>query len=469
MRRVFTIFTKDVRHLWPQVLVFLAIAALAVVTDPALGAHRFQYLARILEPVACWVLIVAVIHEERLIGHEQYWLTRPYTWKNLVAAKALFLMVFISLPLFVCQCVILVGANGSVPGGWLGALLWRQVFFAIFVILPAVAFAVVTANLGQVLLCVVASLPFLLVSSSLFHASDWGAFAWIRTCAAAMVILGGVAAVVILQYTRRRTGIARVAVAAALVFATAAASAPRWGPAFAVQRLFSRQAVGDAAVSLSVDASAIGTHPAEIQGGIAYANLGARPDIPLRVAGLPPGFRLGGEWVSVTLEGPGTVWHSGWVVSQIFRGSSDGTAWIRFSVGPDVYDRWKDTPVKFSATADLTLYQHVRDVGVFQGTFDGDTGYCGSLGGGGPLLCASPFLRLAITLEQAPLSRAETSLYKSLAPFPTSVGFRPFDEPLHPLYGTWPPSTQLSLDRPVAYIQRHFEAGGIRLKDLVRE
>ena len=87
MNRVFTIFLKDARHLWPQVLVFFAIAALAVVTDPALGAHRFQYLAPILEPVACWVLIVAVIHEERLIGHEQYWLTRPYTWKNLVVAK----------------------------------------------------------------------------------------------------------------------------------------------------------------------------------------------------------------------------------------------------------------------------------------------------------------------------------------------------------------------------------------------
>jgi hypothetical protein len=468
MRRVVTIFMKDVRHLWPQVLVFLAIAALAVITDPVLHTSRFEYLARILEPVACWVLIVAVIHEERLIGHEQYWLTRPYTWKNLVAAKALFLVVFVSLPLFVCQYTILAAANGSVPLNWIAPLLWRQAFLAIFVMLPAVAFAVVTASLGQVLLCVIASFPFIVVSSSLFHASDWGSFAWIRTCAVAVVILSGVAAVVILQYTRRRTGIARVAVAATLVLTAAVSCAPRWGPAFAVQRLFSRQAVGDAAVSLSVDASAIGTHPAETQAGIAHANLGARPDIPLHVAGLPPGFRLGGEWVSVTVQSPGAVWHSDWLASQIFRGSSDGTAWIRFSVDPDVYDRWKDIPVKLSANADLTLYQHVRDDEVFQGTFDDDTGYCGSLGGGGPLLCASPFLQLSITLEQgSPPSRAETALYKSLAPFPTGVGFRPFDEPLHPQYGTWPPDARLSLDRPVAYIQRRFEAREIRMKDLV--
>jgi hypothetical protein len=316
--------------------------------------------------------------------------------------------------------------------------------------------------------CVVVSFPFFVVSSSLFHASDWGGFAWIRTCAVAVVILSGVAAVVILQYTRRRTGIARVAVGATLAFTTAVACAPRWGPVFAVQRLFSRQAVGAAALSLSVDTSAIGTHPTAIQGGIAYANPGARPDIPLRVAGLPPGFRLGGEWVSVTLEAPGTVWHSGWLASQLFRGSSDGTAWMRFSVDPDVFDRWKAIPVTLSATADLTLYQHVRDVEVFPGTWisDGDTGYCGSIGG--VLLCASPFLRLAITLEQgSPPSRAETALYKSLAPFPTGVGFRPFDEPLHPQYGTWPPNARLSLDRPVAYIQRHFEAREIRMKDLV--
>src|ERR1035438_4897812 len=176
---------------------FFATVALAVVTDPALGAHRFEYLAKILEPVACWVLIVAVIHEERLIGHEQYWLTRPYTWKNLVVAKALFLVVFVSLPLFVCQYIILAAVNGSVPSSWLGALLWRQVFFAVFVILPAVAFGAGTAKLGQVLLCVSVSVPFLVVSSSLFHAPDWGGFAWIRTSAAALVILGGVTAVVI--------------------------------------------------------------------------------------------------------------------------------------------------------------------------------------------------------------------------------------------------------------------------------
>ena len=471
MSRVLTIFFKDVRHLWPQVLVFFATAALAVITDPALGVKLYSSMLRngapILEPVACWVLIVALIHEERLIGHEQYWLTRPYTWRHLVAAKALFLAVFVSLPLLVCQYITL-AAIDRVPLHWIPALLWHQVFFAIFVILPAVAIAAVTANLAQVIIGVVVSAPFVAFGGgwSVGQGSDWGGLGWIRTCAAALVILSGVAAVVILQYTRRRTGLARIVVAATLVLAVAVACAPRWSPAFTVQRLFARQTVSDAAASLSVDASAIGTHPVKFLGW--PPDYGAL-DIPLRVAGLPPGLRVGGDWISVTLETPGGVWRSGWLTAETFRGSSEETIWMRFHMDRNFYDRWKEVPVKLSATADLTLYQHVRDAPLDGLAQEPDGGLCGTIDRG-LLSCTSPFLRYAITLEQGPPeSREQISLYKSFAPFPTVVGFRPFDGPLRPQYAQTVPSTLLSFDRPVTHIQRSFEARGIRLKDLARE
>jgi hypothetical protein len=409
------------------------------------------------------VLIVAVIHEERLIGHEQYWLTRPYTWKNLVAAKALFLAVFVSLPLFVCQYIIL-AALDTVPPHWIPALMWHQVFFAIFIILPAVAFAVVTANLAHVLLCVVVSGLFFVVWRYLVQASDWGGLDWIRTCAAALVILGGVAAAVILQYTRRRTGLARIVVAATLVLAVAVGSAPRWGTAFEVQHLFARQTVSDATVSLTIDTSAIGTHPVKFLGWPTdYGSL----DIPLRVAGLPSGRRVGADWISVTLEGRGTVWHSGWLAAESFRGPSEAVIWMRFYLDRNLYDQWKEGPVKLSATADLTLYEHVRDVPLNGLTPEPDGGFCGNLDQMN-LSCTSPFVRYAITLEQGPPeSREQISLYKSFAPFPTVVGFRPFDGPVRQQYAQPVPSTLLSFDRPVAHIQRQFEAVGIRLGDLM--
>jgi hypothetical protein len=320
-----------------------------------------------------------------------------------------------------------------------------------------------------VLLGVLVSVPFLVVSSYLFHAPDWGGFAWIRTCAAALVILGGVAAVVILQYTRRRTGIARVAVGATLALTAAVASAPRWGPAFAVQRLFSKQPVSDTAVSLTVNASAIGTHPAEIQGGMPAPNPGML-EIPLRVRDVPPGLWLGGEWVLVTLEAPGEPWSSKWLPAQFLRGLRDEAGWILVYPDPDFYDRWKGSPVKLSVTADLILYQHVRDVVVSPvgSVADSETGLRGWFNRASQIGRLSPFLQLAITQEKGESpSRQEISLHRSFASFPTAVGFRPFDEPLLWQYTDSLPNARLSFDRPVAYIQRHFEARDIRMKEFV--
>ena len=102
-------------------------------------------------PLACWNLIIAVIHEEKLPGDRQYWLTRPYSWKDLLAAKALFVAAFINLPLFVWH----VGAFAAVGvplGEHLPALLWRQLFFSAFYILPVAALAAITRSLGQLIL-----------------------------------------------------------------------------------------------------------------------------------------------------------------------------------------------------------------------------------------------------------------------------------------------------------------------------
>lgn len=472
MSKVLAIFLKDVRHLWPQVLVFFAAAAMAVVSDPVLGVPVYSYMLRngapILEAVACWVLIVAVIHEERLIGHEQYWLTRPYTWKNLVAAKALFLAAFISLPLFVCQWITL-EAIGSMPDHWMAGLLWRQLFLGIFVILPAVALAAVTSNMAQVLLCVVVGGPIGLFALgwSAGQGSDWGGLAWIRTCATALAILAGVAAVVVLQYTRRRTAIARILVAATCVLATAVACAPRWGPAFAVQRLFARQYVSYAAVSLSIDASATGSHPPQVQGEWTDPRRDTRLDIPVRVRNVPPGLFIGADWVSVTVEAPGAVWHSKWLPAGTLQGLRDQTGWMRVHVDPDFYHRWKATPVKLSAVADLTLYQHVHDALREDGLVEyPDTGICGNLDRRHAFSCSSPFLQLTVTLEQGEgPSRQAIPLHKSFAPFPTQVGFRPFGE-------DWPYSqffagARVSFDLPVAFVQRRVEATQLRMKDLV--
>src|SRR5215510_13691011 len=109
MHRIFAIFRKDIRHLWPQVLLLLLLMAVAAILDPTYGPTRTAYyelLPSLVLPLACWLVIVSVIHEEKLPGDRQYWLTRPYCWKELLAAKILFIAAFVNFPLLICHAAV---------------------------------------------------------------------------------------------------------------------------------------------------------------------------------------------------------------------------------------------------------------------------------------------------------------------------------------------------------------------------
>src|SRR5580692_10405789 len=106
--RILTILGKDIRRLWPYVLVFWGAMVSVAVVGPLTA--RQDFLARELlealtplEWIACVLVIVSLIHQERLVGHEQYWLARPIAWPELVAAKAIFLAALVNLPVWICQ------------------------------------------------------------------------------------------------------------------------------------------------------------------------------------------------------------------------------------------------------------------------------------------------------------------------------------------------------------------------------
>ena len=81
-------------------------------------------LLTVLIPVSWWLLIARVIHAETLVGDRQFWLTRPYEWKKLLGAKALFLAVFLYLPLLIAQCLLLFRA-GFHPLSFIPGLLFN--------------------------------------------------------------------------------------------------------------------------------------------------------------------------------------------------------------------------------------------------------------------------------------------------------------------------------------------------------
>ena len=122
MRTTLHIFKKDVRRLWYEILVVLALTALFAWLDPQTppglsasssqnGLMFFGAILRMLLPMAWWYLIARVIHQEAIPGDRQYWVTRPIAWRHLLGAKLLFILAFINLPVAVSDCVILAAAG----------------------------------------------------------------------------------------------------------------------------------------------------------------------------------------------------------------------------------------------------------------------------------------------------------------------------------------------------------------------
>ena len=188
MRQTLHIFKKDVRHLWFEIAVAITLVAAFAFTgarralwllDPATNRIAAWTLVMILLPLAWWTLIARVIHDEAMPGDSQFWITRPYSWKSLLGAKALFILAFISLPMWLADGVI-VRAYGLPLGAELPGLLWSQVLLAIVFVLPIVALSAVTTGFVQLIFailtpCVIA-LAFAIVAPEVVLGGFFGGF-----------------------------------------------------------------------------------------------------------------------------------------------------------------------------------------------------------------------------------------------------------------------------------------------------
>ena len=166
MNQVLHIFRKDARHHWPEIAASLALLAsfvwvemrewaypdvmatglAAVVVSGLLG----QLVVPLL-PLSWMFLIVRAVQGESLVGDRQFWITRPYDWKNLAAAKFLFILAFICIPLFIAHIFLLAKAGFS-PLSYITGLLWLQLFWMLILFLPTAALATVTRSIAQMLL-----------------------------------------------------------------------------------------------------------------------------------------------------------------------------------------------------------------------------------------------------------------------------------------------------------------------------
>jgi len=368
MRQTVHIFLKDARRSWPYIAVVLAITTiLAVLTPKWTPAYNPATrtlndtvdLLQLLLPVAWWLAIAHAIHGEELVGDRQFWVTRPYSWKSLFAAKALFCVAFLVLPFLVCDCIIL-SADGFSPAAVIGGLLWRQYFLACMLMLPPFVLATLTRGMRQfVLTCFAVAIVFVvLMALAPFRQSDTLGAAiarihpdsrsWFEAWGAGVLFGAGGLSLLLWQYARRRTAVVRAVVIALLAWGLISSA---WPPR-AVARATAAQPPVPPAEYPEIAVVFAPEHGRPNRPGLSS---GIDVFIPIELTGRNRElllYQLGA--VSITPEG-GEAWSpAGW---GYFNDPSGGRDWISLSLDRPVFERLNRAPVKLQAVFGVIVYE----------------------------------------------------------------------------------------------------------------
>lgn len=377
MKQILHILAKDTRHLWIEILLSVAITVAFALACPASwratvefrifspGARyspsEVQLFARILGllvPLGWWLLISNLIHDERLVGDCQFWLTRPYEWKKLLAAKALFLLVFLYLPLFIVQCCLLAAAGFS-PLSCLPGLLFNFCLISGIVILPLVAIAAVTSSFARMTLVLLGILlstaAFIALAVRINLASM--TLPW-ETGVDVLLLVCLCAAAIVSQYATRNTRVSVLLLVAlpVLCFAIGEFIAPAQ---VLVDRSYPVSATaGDAPAQFVYSPSGF-NNP--------FASAARLPrevsiQIPLDASGVADRSVVIPDAIRATVETAGGFrWISDWQI--LFRKKitpDEKTVYVSFDMPLAAYDRFKSVPLTMHLTLALTQAQAGR-------------------------------------------------------------------------------------------------------------
>jgi hypothetical protein len=300
MSQAIHIFKKDVERLRYHVfLTLLAAAAFCCMTAGNVSGPGPT--VRVLA-VSWWFLIAAVIHLEPLPGTGHFWLTRPYRRSSLFAAKALFIIGFVNVPLVIADLIIL-HATGFPVLGNIGGLVWTQLLLVCAFEIPVAAIASVTSGLlgflTATLFLVLITFASYLLMSTLHISLVWGHFDWVREYVALGLLLLLGAGILFWQYTHRATLLSRIAALGGPVLLFTCAAAFPWTAAFAVQSWFHGSRVQASTISMTLDSE-------RQWAGRVYRGDENRfvADIPVTIDGIPMGTDLKLYGVRITVYAP---------------------------------------------------------------------------------------------------------------------------------------------------------------------
>jgi len=364
VRQVLHIFRKDVRHLRIEILICVVVLVAylwktiygwsvsgALSDVPVVFSNAISALV----PISWCFLIVRVIQGEALVGDRQFWITRPYEWQKLLAAKALFAGVFISFPLFVTGLVLLAAA-GFPPVHYLIGLLWIQLILVVVVILPTAAVSAIASNFVKTLLWVlaialyVAGIAFV---SSIIPSSEVPVASDFAGNASAVMLIGLSAVVLLLQYSRRQIRISRLLIAGVgVVVPILIVTTPY---ARLVDRAYPSVATGQVPPARLDMLVAIPTSKRGIEPRIRTKEV--ELNFPLDASGVAPGYVAVEQGTLTKIQASdGRHWTSHWqsAFGEIWPGQPRTS--VTVSVPSAFFESVRGTPVDIHISFALSLY-----------------------------------------------------------------------------------------------------------------
>jgi hypothetical protein len=360
MSQILHIFRKDSRRFWPEILVSLAVNGACV-----LFYLRQGVFPAFLVPMGWWLLIGRVVQAESLVGENQAWLTRPYEWKKLLAAKVLFLAAYLYLPLAIMQCLLLRMA-GLPPAAHSTGLAYDWLLIGVVFVLPLFAIAAVTANFARMTLTLLGIILALigLEQLSQFLLENWRAlhlsgnlFSPVPAVAFALCFFG---AVLMLQYATRRVWLSRWLLLGVPVVAIVVAASILFAPPNMDRAYPQPSASASAALHLSFADDVPGRNHRISVGQVSYGGKSAMAlYIDFDESGVADGYAIQIDDVKFSIDGPaGFHWDSPWEArsgQRYLPGATQSS--LQVSMSPAVYDRIKASTVQLHLTFALSRLQ----------------------------------------------------------------------------------------------------------------
>ena len=378
---IWHIFRKDWKLLWKFVVGLGALhvffATMLYQLDHGAEHHAlasFMELFAMSSLFGSAILIAAAVHLDSIPGVRQDWLVRPVRRFDLLAAKFLFAVLLVQMPVFLADLFAALASGFSFGEALKGAAA-RGLFWLLALVVPSLAFGSVTRNLTE---CVLGGLAVFIVGAG-FKSLAWplmpGGIAdptintgigWLTEDLRLAVALSAGAAILGMQFFRRMTLVSRVATGAGVLALLCTTILP-FRPVFAVEEKLSPQPGAASAVTLRFDPAVSRFHdPSGLPPAFGHNNLVRREEgdmqlhIPLRITGLGDDTVLHTDYSearAVTPDGRVTQLALGEDFNVRVEGKSSGSQETHQGIrvrGP-IFQRFKDRPVKLEIEYSLTL------------------------------------------------------------------------------------------------------------------